>query len=88
MKKKLISRWKLINLSLSSTIFHKVFHEYLQNRIRTEEREANVQLDSVGGLVGDFFSKLASKIRKIIQGKNEKNNKGIKFLKIIDNFFN
>ena len=36
--------------------------------------------------MGDFSSKLASKIRKIIKGGNEKDNKGIKFLKIFENF--
>ena len=69
------------------TIFHKVFHEYHENRIKKEEGEANVNSHSVEGLVADFFSKLASKIRKIIKGGNEKNNKGIKFLKIFENFF-
>ena len=68
------------------TIFHKVFHEYHKNRIKKEEGETNVKSDSVDELEGDFFSKLASKIRKIIQGENEKN-KGIEFLKITDNFF-
>ena len=37
--------------------------------------------------MGDFLSRSAAKIRKIILGENENNNKGIKFLKIIDNFF-
>ena len=68
------------------TIFHKVFHEYHENRIKKEEGEANIKSDSVDGLVGDF-NKLASKIRKIIHGQNEKNNEGIKFLKVIDNLF-
>ena len=68
------------------TIFHKVFHEYHENRIKKEDGETNVKSDSVDELEGDFFSKLASKIRKIIQGENEKN-KGIEFLKITDNFF-
>ena len=67
-------------------IFHKLFHEYDKNRIKNEEGKSDFNLDSVDGLVGDFFSKLALKIRKIIQGENEKN-KGIKFLKIINNFF-
>ena len=68
------------------TIFHKVFHEYHENRIKKEEGETNVKSDSVDELEGDFFSKLALKIRKIIQGENKKN-KGIEFLKITDNFF-
>ena len=68
------------------TIFHKVFHEYHENRIKKEEVEANIKSDSVDGLVGDF-NKLASKISKIILGQNEKNNEGIKFLKVIDNLF-
>ena len=69
------------------TIFLKVFHELHENRIKKEEGEANVNSDSVDGLVGDFFSKLAVKIRKIIRGENKKDNEGIKFLKIFDNFF-
>ena len=69
------------------TIFHKVFHEYHENRIKKEEGEANVNSHSVEGLVGEFFSKLASRIRKIIKRGNGKNNKGIKFLQIFENFF-
>ena len=47
-----------------------------------EEGKVNIILDSIDGLAGDFFSKLASKIRK---NKNEKN-KRIKFLKANNNF--
>lgn len=47
-------------------IFHKLFHEYDENRIKNEEGKSDFNLDSVDGLVGDFFSKLALKIRKII----------------------
>lgn len=67
MKKKLISKGKLINLSLSFTRF---LHEYHENRIKKENGESNVNSDSADGSVGNFFSKLASKIRKIIQGEN------------------
>lgn len=68
-------------------MFHKVFHEYHETRIKREEEEANVNSDSIDGLVGDFFSKITAKIGKTIQGKNENDNKGVKFLKMIDNFF-
>ena len=44
----------------------------MTNRIKNEEGKSDFNLDSVDGLVGDFFSKLALKIRKIIQGENEK----------------
>ena len=67
MKKKLISKGKLINLSLSFTRF---LHEYYEERIKKENGESNVNSDSVDRSVGNFFSKLASKIRKIIQGEN------------------
>ena len=36
------------------TIFHKVFHEYHENRIKKEEGETNVKSDSVDELEGDF----------------------------------
>ena len=68
-------------------IFHKVFHEYHETRIKRKEGEAKVNSDSIDGLVEEFFIKITAKIRIIIQGENEKDNKGIKFLKIIDNFF-
>ena len=54
------------------TIFHKVFHEYHENRIKKEEGETNVKSDSVDELEGDFFSKLASKIRKTSKEKTKK----------------
>ena len=68
-------------------IFHNVFHEYHETRIKRKEGEANVNSNSTDGLVGDFFSKTATKIRNIIQRENEKDNKGVKFLKLIVNFF-
>ena len=68
-------------------MFHKVFHEYHETRIKREEGEANVNSDSIDDLVGDFFSKITARTGKTIQEENEKDNKGVKFLKIIDNSF-
>ena len=68
-------------------MFHQVFHEYHETRIKREEGEANVNSDSIDDLVGDFFSKITARTGKTIQEENEKDNKGVKFLKIIDNFF-
>ena len=80
---KLVWKGKLRNLLLSFI----TFHEYHETRIKREEGEANVNSNSTDGLVGDFFSKTAAKIRNILQRENEKDNKGIKFLKLIANFF-
>ena len=68
-------------------IFHKVFPEYHETRMKTEEGETNVNSNSTDCLVGGFFSKTTAKIRNIIQRENDKDNKGIKFLKLIANFF-
>ena len=53
-------------------MFHKTFHEYHETRIKREEGEANVNSDSIDGLVGDFFSKKLQKLEKLSREKTKK----------------
>ena len=53
-------------------MFHQVFHEYHETRIKREEGEANVNSDSIDGLVGDFFSKKLQKLEKLSREKTKK----------------
>ena len=53
-------------------MFHKIFHEYHETRIKREEGEANVNSDSIDGLVGDFFSKKLQKLEKLSREKTKK----------------
>lgn len=62
----------------STVIFHNVFHAYHKTRIKREEGEASINSDSIDGLLENFFSKITAKSRRVIQGENEKDNKGIK----------
>ena len=53
-------------------MFHKIFHEHHETRIKREEGEANVNSDSIDGLVGDFFSKKLQKLEKLSREKTKK----------------
>ena len=56
---------KFINL------FHKCFYEFLWEYNKKEEVSANANLDSEDGVINEIYSKIAAKIRSIINHDRE-----------------
>lgn len=72
---------------------------FYENTIKKEEVSANANLDSEGGVITEIYSKIAAKIRSIINHDREEKKENLEskeqsfgnqktnFLKVTNNFF-